>query len=70
MTIASRLPRGLSGWKAMELELVPAKKVEVKLEKWPKKRRVYKTADNTAGYRPPVSHICKTCPVTFHLTFE
>ena len=51
----------------MELELVPAKKVEVKLEKWIEKPRILK---KTAGYQPPVSHICKTCPVTFHLTFE
>jgi hypothetical protein len=56
--------------KAMELELVPKKKVEVKLEKWIKKPREMRTADKTGGYKPPISHLCKTCPVTFHLTFE
>ena len=54
----------------MELELVPNKKVDVKLEKLIKNSRVVKTADKTGGYKPPISHLCKTCPVTFHLTFE
>jgi hypothetical protein len=54
---------------AMELELVPKKKVNVQLEKWPGPIPV-KPSANKSGYKPPVSHVCKTCPVTFHLTFE
>ncbi len=53
----------------MELELVPKKKVKVELEKWVKKSRACRVADKS-GYKPSPSHICKTCPVTFHLTFE
>ena len=53
----------------MELELVPAKKVNVELEKWSGPISVKPNA-NKAGYKPSPSHICKTCPVTFHVTFE
>jgi hypothetical protein len=54
----------------MELELVRAKKVNVQLEKWSGPILVKPNANAKSGYKPSPSHICKTCPVAFHLTFE
>ena len=53
----------------MELELVRAKKVNVQLENIGK-ISVKPNANAKSGYKPSPSHICKTCPVAFHLTFE